>query len=89
MAGKQIPLTKNDLVLAAKKDNEYNQFTTFHYECLQDKQPVKSGLISILDPSPTEGPIKSPLSVCQCVCLSVCSSIHPSVSLAFFSEMAH
>ena len=34
-----------------------------------------------LDPRPTEGPIKSPLSVS----LSVC----PPVSSAFFSEMAH
>ena len=33
--------------------------------------------IFLLDPRPTEGPLKSPLSVC------------PSVSVAFFSRMGH
>ena len=38
----------------------------------------------LLDPSPTEGPLKSLLSVCPSVRLPVC----PSISLDFFSEMA-
>ena len=45
---------------------------------LQVKISTKDNL---LDPSHTEGPIKSPLSACPSVC--------PSVSSTFVSGMAH
>ena len=45
----------------------------------------RSNIIYILDPHPIEGPLKSPLSVPVPICLSGGLSI----SLAFFSGMAH
>ena len=60
---------------------------TFYGTKTTNRVPKSLENVYFLESCPTEGPIKSPLSVLS-VCLSVSLFVCPSVNSAFFSEIA-